>query len=238
MKKITFFIVEDDPIIAADIEGMLLDLGYHVIGIAHQPFDAKEKILNLMPDIILMDVNLNDTIDGVDLAYILSKKKLRMVFITAFTDKKTIERIKPLSPLGYIIKPFTTKEIEITIELAVNQYINEQDVTQIKPFEPYIFVKAKNFSAYKILYDEILFLEAYDSYCFVYTNKDKILVSSTLKELETSIKSPRFIRVHRSFMINLDKVEGVKNLSIIIGKHEIPIGKSYKDAIMPYFPTL
>ena len=117
MAEKRIFIVEDDPIIASDLEGVIIELGYIVCGIAHEPFDAKKRIEQLVPDLILLDINLNSAIDGIDLATLVKKNGVNVIFISAFTDKITFDRVKLLSPLGYIIKPYTEKDIEITLDL-------------------------------------------------------------------------------------------------------------------------
>ncbi len=238
MCKKRIFIVEDDPIIASDLEGILIDLGYNVCGISHQPFEAKKKIELQIPDLILMDINLNSEIDGIDLATLLKKLNIPIVFITAFTDKQTLDRVKPLSPLGYIIKPFNENDISVALELAFGKInIVETNNNNIKEND-FVFIKTKNNLSVKILFNNILFIEAYDNYSFIYTETEKLIVSYTLKELEQRINSQNLIRVHRSYIINIKKVEAIQYNNLIIAKHEIPIGKSYRDDIIKLFPTL
>lgn len=237
MREKRLFILEDDPIVASDLEATLLDLNYTVCGVSHQPFDAKKKIEQLLPDLILLDINLNSDIDGIDLATLIQNLGIGFIFISAFTDKKTIDRVKALNPLGYIIKPFSEKDIEITLELAFLKKSTEGK-SENSPNETHIYVKTKNNLSVKINFDAILYIEAYDNYSFIYTLTEKLIVSYTLKELEQKIKCPHLIRVHRSFIINNQKVEALQYNNLIINKHEIPIGKSYKDAVVKLFPTL
>jgi len=236
MKRI--FIVEDDPIIASDLEGILNDLGYQVCGISHQPFEAKKKIEKLIPDLILLDINLNSEIDGIELATLIKNLNIRIVFISAFTDKETIERVKQIQPVGYIIKPFNEKEIAITIELAFNNLQNTINENKQEDENNFVFVKTKNNLSIKINFDDIFIAEAFDNYSFIHTIKEKLIVSYTLKDLEQRIKSPFLVRVHRTYIVNIKKVEAIRLNTLIIGKHEIPIGKSYREEVLKYFPTL
>lgn len=239
MAEKRIFIVEDDPIIASDLEGTLIELGYIVCGIAHQPFDAKKRIEKLVPDLILLDINLNSDIDGIDLATLIKNNGVDVIFISAFNDKSTFDRVKQLSPLGYIIKPYTEKDIEITLDLAFINQANKLDGTLKKRSdETHFFVKSKNNVSIKINFTDILYIEACDNYSFIHTIKEKIMVSFTLKELEHKIHSTHLVRVHRSFIINKQKVDALQYNNLIIGSIEIPIGKSYKEDIANLFQTL
>ncbi len=236
MEKKRIYIIEDDPIIASDLEGILLDLGYTVCGISHQPFEAKKKIELLKPDLLLMDINLNSEIDGIELATLIQNLDIGIIFISAFTDKITVERAKNVFPLGYILKPFNEKEIEIALELAFNNKPKPDNKPVVE--DKFVFIKTKNNTSVKINFKDILVIEACDNYSFIHTTTDKLMVSYTLKEIEQRIKSPLLIRVHRSFIVNSNKVESIQFNILFIGKHEIPVGKSYKDQIMKLFPSL
>lgn len=238
MEKKRIFIVEDDQIIASDLEGILTDLGYEVCGISHQPFEAKKKIELLIPDLLLLDINLNSEIDGIDLATLIKNLNIGIIFISAFTDKKTVDRVKQIQPLGYIIKPFNEKEIAITIELAFNNVQKIENNNKQEVESGFVFVKTKNNLSVKINFDNILVIEAYDNYSFIHTVQEKLIVSYTLKDLEQRIQSPFLVRVHRTYIVNIKKVEAIHLNALIIGKHEIPIGKSYRDEVIKYFPTL
>lgn len=231
------YIVEDDPIIADELSSIITDLGYEVCGISYQPFEARKQIEALQPELLLLDINLNNEIDGIDLATLVKNAAAGIVFISAFTDKQTLERVKHIQPLGYIIKPFNDKDVEIALGLAVNA-IRLVEKPQPESKNDHIFVKTKNNTSIKVGYNEICFLEAYDTYAYIHTMSDKFLVSFTLKELETRINSPGLMRVHRSYIVNCSKVEAIQNNALMIGKNEIPIGKSYRHEVLKHFPAL
>ncbi|KAA3638292.1 MAG: DNA-binding response regulator [Bacteroidetes bacterium] len=124
-------IVEDEPLIAQDIASILEGYDYSVAGIAHNPDSAKLFLNNDTPDIALLDVNLNAETDGISLGeYILEKYEFPVVYLTAYADKKTIDRAKHTKPMGYIVKPFDEKDIYTTIEIALYNYAN-----MLKPVE-------------------------------------------------------------------------------------------------------
>lgn len=237
MLKKRIFILEDDPIIASDLEATLLDLNYEVCAVVHDPFEAKKKIENLLPDLLLLDINLNCQIDGIDLAILIQNLGIDIIFVSAFTDKKTFERVKVLHPLGYIIKPFNEKDIEITLELAF-QNKEARTVQKTQTPEQFLFVKSKNNKSVKVNLEDILFIEAFDNYSFLQLDNEKLIVSFTLKELEHKIKAPFLHRVHRSYIVNINKVDGFQYNNLLIQEFEIPIGKSYKDSVLHLFPHL
>lgn len=235
-------IVEDDPVIAADLETIITDAGFSVIGINHDPITAKKDIEIKKPDLVLLDINLNHELDGIDLATLIHQSAISYMFITAFTDQQTLNRLKGLNPLGYVIKPFNEKDIVVALTLAKNQMHSDLPVSvvndKLKSKEDFIFVKTKNNSTVKINFNDVLFLEAYDNYSFIHTAKEKHLVNYTLKELEHKINETGFARVHRSYIVNVIHVEAIKDGDLIIKNHVIPIGKSYKDDVNKRFPVL
>ena len=125
MNEIRVLIVEDEPLIARDIASILEGYDYSIAGIVHNPDSAKLFLYNDTPDIALLDVNLNAETDGISLGeYILEKYELPVVYLTAYADKKTIDRAKHTKPMGYIVKPFDEKDIYTTIEIALYNYAN------------------------------------------------------------------------------------------------------------------
>ena len=97
--------------------------------------------------------------------------------------------------------------------------------------ENYLFVKCKN-RLVKLKIEDVYWIEAYDNYCFIKTRDEKYLVSYTLKDLEQLITSKELIRIHRSFMVNINKIDAIENNSLFIDNTPIPLGKSYKEEFM------
>lgn len=112
-------IVEDEPIIAEDIADLCTIKGYDVCGVAFSAGEAMVMIEALQPSLILLDINLNDEIDGLELGDHISKKtNIPFIYITSYSDKATLQKVKETSPLGYIVKPFNKEQIYSTIEVA------------------------------------------------------------------------------------------------------------------------
>lgn len=140
--SIHVLIVEDEPVIAADIEQTLTGDDYHVLGIAHSSTKAIDMIHRFRPDIVLLDIAIKGDKDGIDIAAMLAEAyKIPFIFITSFSDKETLARAKATLPMGYIVKPFKDRDIISAIEMSIyrhaalnNQfYPSQEDMQRIAP---------------------------------------------------------------------------------------------------------
>lgn len=123
MIEIKVLIVEDDPLIAIDIEQILSNLNFRVSGTAFNADDALQCLTNNTPDIVLLDVNLESDKDGINIAEIINEKyQLPFIYLTAHADKNTLERAKKTKPAGYIIKPFDERDLLAGIEIGLYNY--------------------------------------------------------------------------------------------------------------------
>ena len=120
MAKAKILVVENEAIIARDIQDKLEDLGYDVPAIASSGEEAIKKAEEIKPDLVLMNIGLKGDMDGIDAAaHIHNRFDIPVVYVTAYMDEKRLERAKVTEPFGYIIKPFEDKELASTIEKAL-----------------------------------------------------------------------------------------------------------------------
>jgi PAS domain S-box-containing protein len=123
MKKINILIVEDDNIIAMELQSRLEEHGYGICGPYAYGEQVIEEFSELKVDLILMDINLKGSIDGIQTASIIKEKYRKpIIYLTAFSDKKTLDRAKITEPFGYIIKPFEERELFTNIEMALYKH--------------------------------------------------------------------------------------------------------------------
>lgn len=116
-------IVEDEGIIALDLEHQLSSIGYVVTGTAASGNLAIELAQQDKPDVVLMDIRLQGEMDGVDAARVISLKfGVPVVYLTSYTDDDTFNRAKETEPHGYLVKPFDLRELKTTIELALHRH--------------------------------------------------------------------------------------------------------------------
>lgn len=116
-------VVEDESIVARDIQNMLLGLGYEVVGVTSTSNEAIEKAKENKPDLVLMDIMLQGEMTGVQAAdYIYTKFNIPIVYLTAYADENTLQKAKKTEPFGYLLKPFEERELQTTIEIALYKF--------------------------------------------------------------------------------------------------------------------
>lgn len=121
-------VVEDEHIVAMGIKKMLKNLGYTVTGVASSGKDAISKAESTFPDVVLMDIMLKGDMDGVEAAKEIRERfDVPVVYLTAYSDSKILERAKKTEPFGYIVKPFDEKDLHSSIEVALHKHRKEKE---------------------------------------------------------------------------------------------------------------
>ncbi len=137
MSNINILIIEDEIIIAQDIELQLKRLGYDVAGIIPNSEKAIDYLSFNTPDLVLCDITIKGTKDGIEVAEIIQQKKsIPFIFLTSLADKNTLQRAKKVLPYGYIVKPFTKKDLLSAIEIAF--YKHSVELEQLAISKPKI----------------------------------------------------------------------------------------------------
>lgn len=230
-------IIEDEPLIQEHLKQCLETIDYEVLNMIDNAQEAIDylKESNDDVDIVLLDINLNDELDGIDLANIIKNEYgMPFMFVTSYTDDKTIERAKHTGPIGYIVKPFTTEDLKSNLEIALFNYQKEIQESITSDF---IYVK-KDHELKKLCFSDITYLEANDNYCMVYTEEGRYLLSKTLKKTITKFPPSKFVRVHRSYVINIDRIDSIGPNYIKIKDKEIPLSESSRKELMQQIETL
>ncbi len=124
---VRILLVEDERLVAMSLKLQLRALGYEVVGVAASGQDAIEKAGELRPDLILMDIHLEGDMDGVEAAAEIHKQfQLPVIYLTAFSSQDILERAKVTEPMGYILKPYEDRELQVVIETALYRFQAEQ----------------------------------------------------------------------------------------------------------------
>ena len=135
MSKTNILIVEDESIVAKDIQHSLKKLGYTVVGICSTGEDAITSAQELKPDLVLMDIMLKGDMSGIDAAgQIREKNNIPVIYLTAYADESTLSKAKVSEPYGYIIKPFKEIDLHTSIEMAIYKHEKETDVKKERDF--------------------------------------------------------------------------------------------------------
>jgi len=124
-------VVEDESIVALDIQSRLQNLGYQVPVTVGRGELAIEKVETQQPDLVLMDIMLQGDLDGVQTAERIGQRfDVPIIFLTAYSDESTLQRAKATSPFGYLLKPFNDRELHINIEIALTKHQSEKKLQQ------------------------------------------------------------------------------------------------------------
>jgi DNA-binding LytR/AlgR family response regulator len=243
MSKVKILIVEDEAIVARDIKVCLNKIGYNVLGSYSSGEKALEAIESEKPELILMDIMLKGKMSGIDTSAIVKEKYgIPVVFLTAYADEKTIGKAKITEPYGYIIKPFKEIDLRTSIEMALYKFKKEKEKEQNAQNKieilysmgsknnDFIYVKS-NSRLIKVLNSDIQYVEALKDYVIIHTSEEKYTIHSTMKDIAKKLPESDFIRVHRSFIVNLKRIKAIElpNLVLEDANITLPIGGSYKE---------
>lgn len=242
-------VVEDEILLAKDIQSRLTDIGYHVVATA----PSVEKALNSIEthsniDIILIDIMLKGDRDGIDLAKVINQNyKIPFIFLTSHSDATIVDRAKSAKPYAYILKPFNDQQIAIAIELALLNFSNntpqkdilternqKTDPINVLQIKDSLFLK-KNHHFERVPIQDILFLEADSNYCTIYTKTDQFIYSAVLKKIQTFLPHSYFVRTHRSYVVNINSITGFEGNTLFIENNKIPVSKTYKSQVFELF---
>lgn len=244
MSKINVLVVEDESIVSKDIQHSLKKLGYNVVGASATGEMAIELAGSEKPDIVLMDIMLKGEMNGIQAAeQIKQKHEIPIIFLTAYADESTLSKAKITEPYGYILKPFKEIDLHTTIEMAIYKHGKEQEIVKERNLlysiieskegnKEYIFVKS-NSKLVKLRNNEIYYIEALKDYVVIHTQNTRYTIHSTMKDIEAKMGNDQFLRIHRSYIVRLDKIATIEYPNLTLEKIEkvIPIGGSYRDEL-------
>lgn len=235
MSKVKIGIVEDEAIIADHIASLLTQLGYQVAEPAGSYAEALQLLEEEKPDLLLLDVQLGGRKDGIDLgAKIREDYRIPFIFLTANADGATVERAKKVNPAGYLVKPFTRDDLYTAIEICLhNSSADRPETTERagKPFATALFIKDGPLFN-KVRVADILYLESEHVYVNVHTADRKFLVRTSLQDYLAHFDPQSFLRIHRSYAVNLEHIQSVHPEYVIINGITLPVGKSFRSELV------
>lgn len=243
-EQLKVLIVEDEMIIGANISLQLTQMGYQVTGIVPRGEDALHRLEKNMPDIVLLDINLKGNIDGIETAQRMQKKySIPIIYLTANADDAHFKRAKTTNPYAFISKPFKKIDLQHAIELTANQVVQQKTLSIKKPkdkalvLEDRIFVKHHD-TMVKLHIKDIKYIEADRNYCKIHAKDKTFLLVMTLKDILQKLPKEHFIRIHRSYIINLSSIDEIGSTHVVIAKKIIPFSKSYRLDLLKHLQTI
>jgi DNA-binding LytR/AlgR family response regulator len=236
---VKILIVEDEMIIGANISLQLTTLGYEVTGIIPRGEEALEHIRQNQPDIVLLDIQLKGILDGVQIAQLMQTEfDIPIIYLTANGDEANFNRAKATNPHAFISKPFKKLDLKHAIELVINRRQADR-ADEVSPpggdstfvLTDCIFVRHRE-KMIKVNIQDILFIEAERNYCRIIAKDKEYLLVMTLKEMDEKLPARHFLRVHRSFIINISKIEEITVSQVLIAKKHIPVSSDLRNQLL------
>ncbi len=244
-------IVEDEMVIGANISIQLSKFGYEVTGIIPRGEEALVHVRENQPDIVLLDINLKGKIDGIQTAEMMQKEyDIPVIYLTANSDDAHFNQAKATHPHAFISKPYKNIDLKRAIELTAswletfsaseNSQVKKSASTKVKSsfvLTDSIYVRNHD-KMVKIIVKDIYYIEAERNYCRIYSKDKEYLLVMSLKDIGDKLPQGHFVRVHRSYIINVEHVDEVALSHVAVAKKAIPLGKSYRDGLLKVLHTI
>lgn len=235
MEKITCITIDDEPLALGLMVSHIIKTPFlELKGEFDNPIDAIEFLQDNQVQLIFLDIQMPD-FTGVEFARTLNDN-CNVIFTTAY-DKYAVEGFQ-LHALDYLLKPISYDVFLNSVKHAKQYFDLLKSTTPDNPIETdtnYLFIKA-DYQIKRIEYDDILYIEGLKDYVKLFTvNSSKpIIFHATMKSIEAKLPSDKFMRIHRSFIVSLNKIKTIERDRIIFGKEYIPISKQYKPVFDDY----
>jgi len=232
----SYIIIDDEPIAHRIIERYCDNLPHlNKIGNCKTAFEAMELLNETSVDLIFLDINM-PKLSGFDFLKTLANPP-KIIVTTAYREY-AIESYD-LNVSDYLLKPFSferfMKAIHKTINPVSQNVLNAPVVSPVVKNENF-FIKGDK-KMYQVKPDNILFIEAYGNYTKIYLKGEMIIGNEKISSFENLLSKDNFLRVHKSFIVAIDKIKSIESNRIYIDSHKIPIGLTYKSNISKIYNT-
>jgi DNA-binding LytR/AlgR family response regulator len=223
-------IIDDEPIARKGLKEYMQDAPFlQLAGEFDNPLKAADLLMQEKIDLLFLDIQM-PKMTGMEFLKTLSHPPM-VIFTTAY-PQYAVEGFE-WNAIDYLLKPFSFERFWKAVSKArsIHESITQPAPTA-SPGEPdYFFIKSDN-KLIKIIYDDILFVEALQNYVAVYTNAKKYITYLTFHSIEAHLPAGRFIRTHKSYIVAANKVESIEGNDITIGAHHIPISRTEREAVL------
>lgn len=226
MQPIKCLIIDDEPI----ARNLLIDYCSYlsvleVVAVCENAFEARECLMNRKIDLIFLDINM-PLLDGIGFLKTI-KNAPRVIFTTAY--RKFAVTAFDLAACDYLVKPFSLDRFiqavdKVKMDLAPAKQEMPNDIG-------YILVRAEGIT-YQVKLEEVVFAEAKKNYTHLFVDSRVLKPKLALSEVEKLLPPAQFIRVHRSFIINKEKIKHIEGNNIYVDKHVIPLGGSFREVFL------
>lgn len=242
---INCIIIDDEPLAQRVIEKFLEDLpNFHVLAKCNNAFEAMDVINEKDVDLMFLDINM-PKLSG--LSFLKSLKNPPLVIVTTAYSEYAIEGYE-LDVVDYLKKPFSFERFFKAIQ-KVQERLKKQEVISVEsapvleesPIEisadlstsKFIFVKA-NKKNYKVDIDDIFYIEALGDYIKIHTSTQVLVTYQSMKKIETILPSNIFVRIHKSYIVSVNKIKSVEGNMVEVKNEKLSIGNSYKQQFQEF----
>ncbi len=225
--KLKCLIVDDEPIARKGLEEYVNEISF--LQLTHSCESAMKAAAFLKTetiDLILLDIQMPN-VSGIEFLRALENPPL-VIFTTAHSDY-ALEGYS-LDVIDYLLKPISFDRFLKAVQKAQDYYLLKEQAKE-NTSSDYFFIKV-NHQFEKVNYNEVLYLEAMQNYCIVHTSTRKLITYHTLSGLEKQLPSTQFLKVHKSFIVAIEKITALDSNELKIGAATIPISRSLKDEVM------
>lgn len=207
-----------------------------IVATCANAIEAKLALEKHQPDMLFLDIQMPH-LTGIDLLRML-KKKPATILTTAYSEY-ALEGYE-LDVLDYLLKPIEFERFFKAVSKAVEWLDRGQTdltthnmATPAEPQDNYFFVKS-DYKMVKVVFSEILFIEALQKYVRIYTTTTRLITLMSMSHLEETLPAGQFVRIHRSYIVNLDKIDSTEGNIVHIAKHELPISKGQREVFLEW----
>ena len=220
-------IIDDEPLAREGLANYVREVDFlNLGGIGENPLDLLHLIDQQTVDLIFLDIQM-PKMNGIEFLKIMQKPP--MVVITTAYPSYALEGFQ-LNVLDYLLKPITFERF-FKAAAKARDYHKLLNGDHAKQNEDYFFIKCGN-KYEKIPFEDILYVEGMQNYVNIYTNKGKFVTMLSLKGLEENLNERSFIRVHKSYIVAVNKINGIEGNEIFIQSNRIPISRNYRQEVL------
>ena len=224
-------IIDDEPLAAELLSSYVKKTPeLNLVGCFNSAVAAMKTLREEPADLLFLDIQMPE-LSGLEFAHLLPQQT-RIVFTTAF-DRYALDGYK-VNAVDYLLKPISYKDFMKTVNKVIN-LVNREHVCKILNQDKYIYVKS-DYKLHRVMFDHILYIEGVKDYVKFYVENERksILSLMNMKKLEDYLPQPQFMRVHRSFIVNTQKISQIDRGRIVVNDIYIPVSESYKERVQNY----
>jgi two-component system, LytTR family, response regulator len=216
--------VDDEPLALDIIKDYISQVPFlKLVGTFNDGISVLEFLASNHADLIFLDIEMGG-LTGTQLLKTLQTKP-KVIMTTAY--RKYAVDAFDLDVTDYLLKPFSFERFLKAVEKACNSVIDIQRNTQKEVNKDYFFVKS-GYKMLKVNFKDILFIEGLSEYIIIKTTASNIITLQSFKNIEKILPESDFIRIHKSYLVAINKIDSIEGQSLVIAKKELPIGNKYR----------